>query len=261
MRASYLTPNRVATGLHGRKTGRGWFDYAPAERTGTGDATRPVWVAEEAVRTLLADAGATVAEALSAAAVVLVPTWGTTVAAAVAEQGLPADRTFGVDPLALPANRRVLAVTPAAGPAAARDAAAVLALGGKQVWVARDTAGAVAQRLLASMVSVAASIAERGIATLEDIVRHHRRSAVPANPVAHRTGPTQAAPHHREQRPLQGQYAVGADPVAPGKRAGRVGQSGPPAVTSSARVQPPATRKFRRRSLAAEDASPNSSRR
>ncbi|HCA88608.1 MAG TPA: 3-hydroxyacyl-CoA dehydrogenase, partial [Streptomyces sp.] len=51
LRPSYLTPNRVAAGLHGRKTGRGFYDYGPAapgaaaEPPVTGDAERPVHVA------------------------------------------------------------------------------------------------------------------------------------------------------------------------------------------------------------------------
>jgi 3-hydroxybutyryl-CoA dehydrogenase len=99
----------------------------------------------------------------------LVPTWGGTVAAAVAGQGLPAEATLGVDPLSLNTGRRVLAVTPATAPEAVRDAAALLASPTAQVTVVRDTAGSVAQRLLASIVSVAASIAERHIAAPADI--------------------------------------------------------------------------------------------
>ncbi|MER5552402.1 3-hydroxyacyl-CoA dehydrogenase [Streptomyces sp. NPDC002793] len=189
LRPSYLTPNRVTAGLHGRKTGRGWFAYgdgAPApvaEPPVTGDADRAVFVAggeyaedSAGLRTMLADAGATVESgpAPTGAALVLVPTWGTTVAAAVASLGLPAARTFGIDPLPPAGRRRVLAVTPAADPGAARDARAVLARaadGGEPyaVSVVRDTAGSVAQRLLASVVSVATSIAERALATPADI--------------------------------------------------------------------------------------------
>ncbi|MFE7386039.1 3-hydroxyacyl-CoA dehydrogenase [Streptomyces sp. NPDC057582] len=190
LRPSYLTPNRVIAGLHGRKTGRGWFAYGPdapapvPEPPVMGDADRPVYVAGGAAepdatalrRTLIAT-GAVVESGAepSADALVLVPVWGTTVAAAVAAHGLPAGRTFGVDPLAAVGKRRVLAVTPAADPAAARDARAVLARpaedGGEPyaVSVVRDTAGSVAQRLLASIVSVAASIAERSLATPADI--------------------------------------------------------------------------------------------
>ncbi|MFE4213463.1 3-hydroxyacyl-CoA dehydrogenase [Streptomyces sp. NPDC056844] len=192
LRPSYLTPNRVTAGLHGRKTGEGWFAYGPEapavapEPPVTGNADRPVFVADgpdgadaqdaAALRAALAAAGATVGTgpAPTGGALVLVPVWGTTVAAAVASAGLPADRTFGVDPLAPAGRRRVLAVTPASDPAAARDARAVLARAadGEEAWavsVVRDTAGSVAQRLLASVVSVAASIAERSLATPADI--------------------------------------------------------------------------------------------
>ncbi|KAA9166410.1 3-hydroxyacyl-CoA dehydrogenase [Amycolatopsis acidicola] len=166
LRASYLTPNRVAAGLHGRKTGRGWYDHnaeTPPEQAISGDASRPVWSPDAAVREALA--GATIAEG----GIVLVPTWGTTVASAIAAGGLPPERTFGVDPLSLPTGRRVLAVTPASDVTAARDAAAVLSLGDKKVSVVRDVAGGVAQRLVASIVGVAAAIAEHGIASPGDI--------------------------------------------------------------------------------------------
>lgn len=186
LRPSYLTPNRVTAGLHGRKTGQGWFAYGPEapapapESPVTGDADRPVFVAggegAEGLRTALSEAGAAVESGAepSDRALVLVPVWGTTVAAAVASLGLPAARTFGVDPLAPAGRRRVLAVTPASDPSTARDARAVLARAadGEDPWavsVVRDTAGSVAQRLLASVVSVAASIAERSLATPADI--------------------------------------------------------------------------------------------
>lgn len=190
LRPSYLTPNRVAAGLHGRKTGRGWFAHGPdapapaPEPPLTGDADRPVFVHGSgtgdgdaaALREDLTAAGAVVETGTgpTPGAVVLVPVWGTSVASAVAGHGLPASRSFGVDPLPAAGRRRVLAVTPAADPAAARDARAVLARAGDggdayAVSVVRDTAGSVAQRLLASIVSVASSIAERSLASPADI--------------------------------------------------------------------------------------------
>ncbi|MFG3250910.1 3-hydroxyacyl-CoA dehydrogenase [Streptomyces sp. NPDC048187] len=188
LRPSYLTPNRVTAGLHGRKTGQGWYDYGPgapapvAEPPVTGDANRPVFVprtgspAAAALRDVLVAAGAVVEAGTepSGDSVVLAPVWGTTVASAVAALGLPAGRTFGADPLPSAGRRRVLAVTPASDPSVARDARAVLARaadGGEPyaVSVVRDTAGSVAQRLLASVVSVASSMAERSLASPADI--------------------------------------------------------------------------------------------
>lgn len=185
LRPSSLTANRVTAGLHGRKTGRGWYAYdadgrqqVPAEPALTGDVGRAVTVAgdgpdAERLRHVLRAEGAQLDPRGSADALVLVPVWGGTVAAAVAAEGLPAERTVGVDLLSVETEpgtgRRVLAVTPAASGDVRRDAAAVLARGGAAVTVVRDTAGSVAQRLLASVVSVGASIAERGIATPEAI--------------------------------------------------------------------------------------------
>ncbi|GAA3817932.1 hypothetical protein GCM10022206_65350 [Streptomyces chiangmaiensis] len=94
---------------------------------------------------------------------------GTTVAAAVFADGLPTRRTLGIDPLSFDTPRRALATTPASDPDVVRDAQAVLTRSGATVTVVRDTAGSVAQRLVSSIVSVAAAIAERSIATPDDI--------------------------------------------------------------------------------------------
>ncbi|MFD9844693.1 3-hydroxyacyl-CoA dehydrogenase [Streptomyces parvus] len=192
LRPSFLTPNRVVAGLHGRKTGRGWYAYGdgasgPApESPVTGNADRPVFLAsagrpgtgsyQAELTASLEAAGVRVERGAgpSAEAVVLVPVWGTPVSAAVAEGGLPRERTFGVEVLPPAGRRRVLAVTAVGDPAAARDARAVLAraAGGEQpygVSVVRDTAGSVAQRLLSSVVAVGCSIAERSLAAPADI--------------------------------------------------------------------------------------------
>ncbi|WP_405406027.1 3-hydroxyacyl-CoA dehydrogenase [Streptomyces sp. NBC_01104] len=257
LRPSYLTPNRVAAGLHGRKTGRGWFGYGPEaagpapEAPVTGDPDRPVHVLAAtpagnddaaALREALTAAGATVESGArpSAGALVLVPVWGTTVASAVAAHGLPAGRTFGVDPLPAAGRRRVLAVTPAAEPAAARDARAVLARaadGGEPfaVSVVRDTAGSVAQRLLASIVSVSASIAEHGLAAPADIdLAVTTGLGYPVGPLAwgDRIGAarmlelqralhaTTGDPRHRPTRWVTERAALGLDLTDPGTSPG-----------------------------------------
>ena len=179
LRASYLAPNRVAAGLHGRKTGRGFYDYGdsaerPAVAYAEGQAQRPVWVdpTDEHADELTAwaiERGARIESGTAASgdAVALIAPWGSSVTSVIAERGLPAARTLGVDPLSLTSSRAVLAVTPATDRAAALDA--VAALGPDNVTVVNDTHGSVAQRLLVSIVAVAASIAERGIAAPADI--------------------------------------------------------------------------------------------
>lgn len=191
LRPSYLTANRVAAGLLGRKSGRGFYPYgpdapddaaAPTPAPGGGDASRSVTVVGEGrdAEMLRRVLGGGPAAEQAPGGLVFVPTWGTTAAAAVAAHGLPPASTLGVDPLSLSTGRRVLAFTPATAPEAVRDAAAVLAAAPApasaaghpapaQVTVVRDTAGSVAQRLLSSVVSVAASVAERHIAEPADI--------------------------------------------------------------------------------------------
>ena len=190
LRPSYLTPNRVAAGLHGRKTGRGFYDVRPrapaaaggaaghrrtpdragARRRGAGDGRRR---AAGSAHRRRAPSSRTAPEP-SADALVLVPTWGTTRgrrgrrARAARRAHLrrgPALRARRAprarrDPGRRPGRRagRAARCWPAAG--ARRRAAR-----GRRV--VRDTAGSVAQRLLASIVSVAASIAERSLATPE----------------------------------------------------------------------------------------------
>ncbi|MEU7315835.1 3-hydroxyacyl-CoA dehydrogenase [Streptomyces sp. NPDC007083] len=171
LRPSYLPANRVAAGLYGRKSARGFYSYGegepgpglPEPRLEGGDPARAVRLVGDGL------AGLGTPREPAADALVLVPTWGTSVSAAVAADGLPAERTLGVDPLSLGTPRRVLAVTPATDGEAVRDAVAVLARDGHAVSVVRDTAGSVAQRLLASIVNVATGIAERGIAAPDDI--------------------------------------------------------------------------------------------
>ncbi|MEI7032660.1 3-hydroxyacyl-CoA dehydrogenase [Streptomyces pratensis] len=254
LRPSFLTPNRVAAGLHGRKTGRGWYAYGegaagPApESPVSGDGGRPVfWAAggqraagpyEEALAGALEAAGVDLERGgrPSARAVVLVPGWGTPVAEAVAAGGLPPERTFGVEVLPAAGRRRVLAVTAAGDPAAARDARAVLARAaeGEQpyaVSVVRDTAGSVAQRLLSSVVAVGCSIAERSLATPADIdLAVATGLGYPAGPLAwgERVGAarmlelgralhaTTGDPRHRPTRWLAERAALGLALTDPG---------------------------------------------
>ncbi|MER7364679.1 3-hydroxyacyl-CoA dehydrogenase [Nonomuraea wenchangensis] len=179
LRPSYLTPNRVSAGLLGRKTGRGFYDHSGTSGSGGvppvpaagGDASRSVWLGgaeAEPLRPVLADAAEDGPEP-SERAIILVPTWGDTVASVIAERALPRDRVLGVDPLSIGSPRLVLTATPATDPAVLGDARAVLARAGVAVSVTRDTAGSAAQRLLASIISVACSVAERSIASPADI--------------------------------------------------------------------------------------------
>jgi 3-hydroxybutyryl-CoA dehydrogenase len=118
LRPSYLTANRVEAGLHGRKTGRGFYPHGPDAPPGAADPA-PAPAGGEAARAVVVAGEGSGADALRRALearpgggdptgsstgsneLFLVPTWGGTVAGAVAERGLPAGRTLGLDPLSL----------------------------------------------------------------------------------------------------------------------------------------------------------------
>ncbi|WP_019632058.1 3-hydroxyacyl-CoA dehydrogenase [Actinomadura atramentaria] len=176
LRPSRITRLRMQAGLLGRKTGEGFYRYvdgvkqeppAPEPPAVTG---RPVWVRSAPVLAdLLRAAGVPVADGPSDEAVVLVAPEDRSALDVALEDGLPADRTLGVDPFGGFASRLTLAVHPGVDPAAGRAAWAALAATGRDVTVVRDAPAPVAARLLASIVNVAAEIAEQRLATPADI--------------------------------------------------------------------------------------------
>lgn len=183
-RPSVIAAQRLAAGLHGRKSGEGFYVYeggrqqAPAEPPPPTVAVRPpVWVAPgpraEALREAVAALQGVVqqTERPGEHALVLVAPLGLDATAAAA--GLPAQRTVAVDTLFTIApgtcRRRVLMPTPATR-ADYRDAAhALFATDGVPVSMLRDSPGFVAQRVLAMIVSIGTEIAQQRIASPADI--------------------------------------------------------------------------------------------
>ncbi|MDH4191755.1 MAG: 3-hydroxyacyl-CoA dehydrogenase [Betaproteobacteria bacterium] len=179
---SYLLEPRVAAGLLGRKTGRGWYGYgkdgaqekipespAPAAR-----ATL-AWVAPgaAALNELLAKLGAKIDAGAkpSAEALCFVAPLGRDATTSALELGIDPTRTVAVDPLFGFMKRRTLMTTPVTS-AAARDAAhGLLAADGVPVSVIRDSAGFVAQRVVAHIVNVGCDIVQQRIASPEDLDR------------------------------------------------------------------------------------------
>jgi 3-hydroxybutyryl-CoA dehydrogenase len=137
-----------------------------------------VWVSTKAARRqgllqLLKDLGAAIetGAAPSAQALIVVAPLGLDVTtAAVLEQIDPA-RTVGIDLLVDDAavKRRVLAVNPATR-ADMRDAAwALFARDGKPVSVIRDSGGMVTQRVLATIVNIAADMCQQRVCSPQDL--------------------------------------------------------------------------------------------
>jgi 3-hydroxybutyryl-CoA dehydrogenase len=174
---SYLNEPRVAAGLHGRKTGRGWYVYGkdgaaekPAEQAVPQVEPGPVWCVPE-LKELLAKLGAKFAGDPSSASVCITAPLGRDATATALELGLDPARSVAVDPLFGFAKRRTLMTTPVTT-AAARDAAhALLAADGVPVSRIRDSAGFVAQRVVAHVVNVGCDIVQQRIASPEDLDR------------------------------------------------------------------------------------------
>jgi 3-hydroxybutyryl-CoA dehydrogenase len=168
---SFIAEPRVAAGLHGRKTKRGWYEYAPdmqmpPEPPAPTKKPASAWAVPE-LKELL---NVPFAEK-SRAEVCFVAPLGLDASAAALEQGLDAARTVAVDPLFGFSKRRTLMVTPVTKPEVRDAAHGLLAAGGVPVSVINDSPGFVAQRVVAHIVNVGCDIAQMRIATPEDLDR------------------------------------------------------------------------------------------
>ena len=170
-RPSFLAEPRVAAGLLGRKTGRGWYTYgkdgaaeAVPEKRFSGKKPDSVWAVPELQELLLGAKDKN-------AAVCFVAPLGKDATTAALELGLDPARTVAVDPLFGFAKRRTLMVTPVTRPEVRDAAHALLAADGIPVSVINDSPGFVAQRVVAHIVNVACDIVQMRIASPEDLDR------------------------------------------------------------------------------------------
>jgi 3-hydroxybutyryl-CoA dehydrogenase len=174
---AYIAEPRVAAGLLGRKTGRGWYRYdkennpekIPEQPVPAAKAAS-VWAAPE-LKDLLSKLGAKIETKPGAASVCFVAPLGKDATSAALDAGLDPARTVAVDPLFGFAKRRTLMATPATKKEARDAAHGLLASDGVPVSVIRDSAGFVAQRVVAHIVNIGCDIAQQGIATPEDLDR------------------------------------------------------------------------------------------
>ena len=171
-RPSFLAEPRVAAGLHGRKTKRGWYEYTPdmnvpPEPPAPKAKPASVWAVPE-LKELLS--GARLVDKTSAEVCFVAPL-GLDATAAALEHGLDPARTVAVDPLFGFSKRRTLMVNPLTT-RTARDAGhALLASDGIPVSVINDSPGFVAQRVVAHIVNVGCDIVQMRIAAPEDLDR------------------------------------------------------------------------------------------
>ncbi len=184
-RPSVITAQRLAGGLVGKKAGEGFYRYTdgaaqlpPEPAAPQVDAIPPVWVSPRAARRaelyqLLKDLGASIetGQSPSPNALTLVAPLGFDVTTVAVVERLDPARTVGIDMLIDDAatRRRVLATNPATRVDMRQAAHALFARDGKAVSVIRDSGGFVTQRVVATIVNIAADICQQGICSPRDL--------------------------------------------------------------------------------------------
>lgn len=186
-RPSTLVPPRVAAGLFGRKSGEGWYRYADDAKPTPPPAPRPralpagfkIWIDPEAAQhdalaALVAQQSVAFAASPADATLVVIQPWGLDATTVCVRQKLDATRCVALDPLPGLAVRRTLMLTSVTSAEARECAVTVFGAHAAGLTVINDSPGFVVQRVLATIVNIAANIAQRGIASvadLEDAVR------------------------------------------------------------------------------------------
>ena len=184
-RPSVITAQRLAGGVLGKKVGEGFYLYAdgvqqlpPEPPVPQVAELPPVWVPAKAARRpelyqLLKDLGARIetGQLPSEQALILVAPLGMDVTTIAAVERLDATRTVGIDMMLEDAatKRRVLATNPATRPDMRDAAHALFAKDGKAVSVVRDSGGFVTQRVVATIVNIAADICQQAICSPKDL--------------------------------------------------------------------------------------------
>jgi 3-hydroxybutyryl-CoA dehydrogenase len=182
-RPSPLGAQRLAAGVLGRKTGRGFYDYGSGAApvvpppVPAGASARRVWVsardsvARQRVASLVARLGADVdSDAQPTPDVVcLVLPCGCDATTAALEEGLDPTRTVALDVLPDLAKHRTLMTTPVTRPEVRDAVHALFAADGGSVAIIHDSPGFIVQRVLAHIVNIACDIAQQRIAAPADI--------------------------------------------------------------------------------------------
>ncbi|MBE7422200.1 MAG: 3-hydroxyacyl-CoA dehydrogenase [Zoogloeaceae bacterium] len=182
-RPSALAAQRLAGGLLGRKSGRGFYEYADGKQQMPPQADMPqarperIWVSNArpklaaAVRELVQRLGGTLDESQSPqdGALIVVTPLGEDASSCAAREGLDAARTVAIDALPGLDRHRTLMATPLTADGVREAALGLFSADGVPASLVRDSAGCVVQRVLAHIVNIGCDIAQQGIAQPADI--------------------------------------------------------------------------------------------
>ena len=184
-RPSYITAQRLAGGMVGKKVGEGFYKYDNGEKISVPepvapklDKFPPVWVSTRAARRasllqMLKDFGVSIETAASPSneALCLVAPLGLDVTTVAVLERLDPARTVGID-LLIPdesTKRRVIATNPVTRDDMREAAFALFSKDGKPVSVIRDSGGFITQRVIATIVNIASDMCQQGVCSPEDL--------------------------------------------------------------------------------------------
>lgn len=182
-RPSTLMKTRMEADFLGRKTGQGFYTYVDGKPQIAEEAAAPagdgraVWVsranpdAHGQIINLLELMNAKIDSGAVAASnsLCLVAPLGLDATTAAVNEQLDPERTMAIDCLLPLSGRLTLMKTPVTDPVFAAAAHALFASNDTPVTVINDSAGFVAQRILAMIVNIGCAIAQSGSATPADI--------------------------------------------------------------------------------------------
>lgn len=180
-RPSSLVPPRVAAGLYGRKSGEGWYQYENGRKVELERKSVPslpsglsVWIDPDAPESgalagIVEISGARRRLQASGADVLFIQPIGEDATSTALRLGLDPARCVAIDPITPFLQRRTLMQTVTTAPEVRDAAHALLASDGVPVTVIGDSVGFIAQRVIATIVNIAANIAQRTIAEVEDL--------------------------------------------------------------------------------------------
>jgi 3-hydroxybutyryl-CoA dehydrogenase len=170
---------RLSAGILGRKTGAGFYPYVKGEKILPEEPGVPplpadarFWISPtvaglaEQIRGLLqaANIGIDEGETPGVDSIAIVTPLGQDATTAILEEHIDPERTVAVDALFGGKGRITLMGSPATRRDVIDAAWAAFAAAGRKVNVIRDSAGLVAQRLVANIVNTACDIAQEGVA-------------------------------------------------------------------------------------------------
>ncbi|MGH8852369.1 MAG: 3-hydroxyacyl-CoA dehydrogenase [Casimicrobiaceae bacterium] len=182
-RPSPLGAQRLAAGMLGRKTGRGFYAYgdgvavAPPAPPVDAAPARRLWVsardraAHERAVALIRGLGAEIQATARPAsdAICLVLPCGRDATTAALDEGLDPARTLALDVVADLVRQRTLMTTPVTARTVRDATAALFAADGASVAIIHDSPGFIVQRVLAHIVNIACDMAQQRIASPSDI--------------------------------------------------------------------------------------------